>query len=597
MTGGNGQSGSASSATGRLLASPYALACVLVLALLLRVGHVLSLRSLPLFDRLWLDSEVYDQWALDIAAGNWLGGDRAFFMDPLYSYVLAIVYSLFGHDLLVARLLQAGLGCATCALVALIGYRVSGSRAVSTVSAFLMAVYEPAVFQEGEIEKTALGVFLITAALACAAGRGRASCFFSGVFLALASLTRGNLLLLLPLGIIYFIIRPEHEASAPPTDSSAWRDRLRGGLTGSGGRNALLFLAGSCLILSAPLLRNHHVSGEWVIITSMAGQNLYTGNNPYNAIGAYKPLPFVRPQSLNEEPDFRAMAESLAGRPLTPGEASSFWLRESLRHIVENPGFAATAFARKFCLFWSDVEVVDTWDMYFMRRYSPVLRLPLLNFSTVLMFAVIGALHYYKKHREVMLLAGFIAAYSVTVTLFFILSRYRIHAVPTLAVLSALGLSWTWGALKEKNWKPLLRAVAVGVPVFLFSYAGSLTFGYDARESVNSYTLLAELYRKNNDLASAEQLLKEALHKFGNTPPTLQALGLLYASRKDPGNAYFYFNQCVTIDESYPDALFLLGISLESLGKTPEAIEAYKRQLVLIPNHAASKERLSVLQH
>jgi len=54
---------------------------VLILASALRVGHVLALLPLPLFDHLMIDSELYDTWAQRIAAGEWLGGDGAFFSD------------------------------------------------------------------------------------------------------------------------------------------------------------------------------------------------------------------------------------------------------------------------------------------------------------------------------------------------------------------------------------------------------------------------------------------------------------------------------------------------------------------------------------
>src|ERR1051325_657936 len=96
-------------------------AIVLILAAALRIGHVLALRRLPLFDNLMLDSQVYDEWAQRIAAGDLLGGNGAFYMDPLYPYVLAVIYRCLGHDLLVVRLLQAALGVATCGLVGLLG--------------------------------------------------------------------------------------------------------------------------------------------------------------------------------------------------------------------------------------------------------------------------------------------------------------------------------------------------------------------------------------------------------------------------------------------------------------------------------------------
>jgi 4-amino-4-deoxy-L-arabinose transferase-like glycosyltransferase len=209
-------------------------------------------------------------------------------MDPLYPYMLAVLNRIFGRDLMVIRLFQALMGVATCGLVGVIGRRVGG-RAVGTVSAMFLALYQPLVFEGGEIEKTALGVFLITATLAFATGRSGASFFCAGVCLALATLTRGNLLLLVPLGTVFFLLPPE--AQADLQQPSGFLRRWIGWIIGRPGRNAIVFLLGVLLILSPVLWRNYYVSGELTLTTSQFGQNFYTGNNPSNWSGAFTPCP------------------------------------------------------------------------------------------------------------------------------------------------------------------------------------------------------------------------------------------------------------------------------------------------------------------
>src|SRR6185295_12779047 len=81
------------------------LVAIAVVAALLRVAYVLSLRSSPWFEHLAVDPEYYDAWARQIVAQGWLG-ERTFYMDPLYPYLLAAVYRLVGHDLLLVRLLN-----------------------------------------------------------------------------------------------------------------------------------------------------------------------------------------------------------------------------------------------------------------------------------------------------------------------------------------------------------------------------------------------------------------------------------------------------------------------------------------------------------
>ena len=73
---------------------------------------MLALRDTAWFEHLVVDPAYYDRWAQRIAAGDWLD-ERAFYMDPLYPWVLGALYRLVGRDLLVVRLLQVALDVAT----------------------------------------------------------------------------------------------------------------------------------------------------------------------------------------------------------------------------------------------------------------------------------------------------------------------------------------------------------------------------------------------------------------------------------------------------------------------------------------------------
>jgi hypothetical protein len=64
-------------------------------------------REQPFFALLVMDSDEYDRWAREIAAGDWLGSEP-FFQPPLYPYLLAAIYSTIGHRFDVVYLLQIG---------------------------------------------------------------------------------------------------------------------------------------------------------------------------------------------------------------------------------------------------------------------------------------------------------------------------------------------------------------------------------------------------------------------------------------------------------------------------------------------------------
>src|SRR4030095_14448263 len=75
--------------------------CVVGLALaaiIIRLQYLIQIRPLPLFTNLIADSYAYDQWAVAIAGGDWIG-KGVFYQAPLYPYFLGVLYKLFGHDL------------------------------------------------------------------------------------------------------------------------------------------------------------------------------------------------------------------------------------------------------------------------------------------------------------------------------------------------------------------------------------------------------------------------------------------------------------------------------------------------------------------
>jgi hypothetical protein len=85
--------------------APYALG-IYGVALLIRFLHVWQLSRSPFFDALLGDAHGYDEWARRIAGGEWIGTD-VFYQAPLYPYFLGVIYKLFGHSLLVVRIIQA----------------------------------------------------------------------------------------------------------------------------------------------------------------------------------------------------------------------------------------------------------------------------------------------------------------------------------------------------------------------------------------------------------------------------------------------------------------------------------------------------------
>src|SRR6185295_2494428 len=173
--------------------------------------------------------------------------------------------------------------------------------------------------------------------------------------------------------------------------------------------------------------------------TANAGANFYIGNNPGNDTGEYLQLPFIRANPKWEQLDFAAEAKRRTGRAdMTDGEISRFWFGESLSWIRRDPGAWPPLLWRKLRSFWGAWEIPDSVDYHLYREYAPVLRLPLPGFGLLAPLALTGAALALRRRGWPRLLLWLVAAYSSTVVLFFVFSRFRMLVAPALYVLAGL---------------------------------------------------------------------------------------------------------------------------------------------------------------
>ena len=187
--------------------------------------HIWQIRRSPFFDVLMGDARGYDEWARRIAGGDWIGTD-VFYQAPLYPYFLGVIYALAGHSLLAVRVVQAIIGAGSCVL-ARAGRRAACSRRGSaSPPALVLALYAPAIFFDGLLQKSVLDVFFSVArALAvsrnlCDAPRPPARRGSSlGLAMGGLSLTRENALVLIAViaraGALCARARPRRDVGSP----------------------------------------------------------------------------------------------------------------------------------------------------------------------------------------------------------------------------------------------------------------------------------------------------------------------------------------------------------------------------------------------
>jgi 4-amino-4-deoxy-L-arabinose transferase-like glycosyltransferase len=592
-------------------------ALVFGVALAVRLLFLWSVWETPSVQYPLGDAEAYHEKALAILAGEWIG-ERPFYQDPLYPYFLAVLYAFFGESSVLVLCTQALLGAATALLLFWIGRGLYGPRRGLLVG-LLAALYSVSLFYDALLLKVSLSLFLATLALLLTLradqgdaeetpGRRRplARWLGAGFAVGLATLTRGNYLLFIPLLIAW-----------------VWwgrRDGVRRTLP------AVVLSAGIALAVLPVTLHNVAASGELIVITSQAGQNFYIGNFRGNDSGTYTAPPFVRAHPDHEEDDMRAEAERRVGRALAPGELSSFYFREGFAEIMAAPSHFLHHTLRKLWLLSNDYEVPDNYSFeYFRREYRTLLRLPLPSWGAVLPLALCG-MAISLRDRRALLLTLYLAAYVASVVLFYTNSRYRMPLVPVVLVFAAGGAAQVVVWLRAQRWKTALPALAflfVAWPLTfqdivvddLARYRNKLAVQH-ARRAQAARGAAVELSRRGDAGGARAVLKREAELSALAEREWMQAMEARPRSKRfqraffshmalridalqDLGEDEQALKVAQTLGETFPDrpvAQALLGMALARVGRSEEARSALERALELEPGHALAREALARLR-
>ena len=281
-----------------------------------------------------MDEQQYSQIAQNIAAGHgfaWGPGEPTSIRPPLYSGLLAGIWSFSPNNLQAVRLLQILCGLATAALVYVLGSRVYGP----TVGAWAAAacwLYPSLIFFNFLILTETLFTCLLVAfvlltvlvvqtprawlALAC------------GLTLGLATLTRSILwplpLILCPL-LAVLIRAPLARRLALPC----------------------LVLAGYALVVAPWAIRNTRLQRVVTIVDTMGGINLRMGNYEYTPDDRMWDA-----VALGGEKSWVHGLVSDPSNPLTEGQKEKWAQRKAIEYMRANPRITLRRAFIKFADFW-----------------------------------------------------------------------------------------------------------------------------------------------------------------------------------------------------------------------------------------------------
>ena len=137
---------------------------IFLTALAVRLLHVWLLSRSPFFDVLMGDAHGYDEWARRIAGGEWIGTD-VFYQAPLYPYFLGVIYKVVRTQPLARSASSRQSSVRGRRAARRWPATVFSRRGWASSPASSLAVYAPAIFFDGLIQKSVLDLFFIASAL------------------------------------------------------------------------------------------------------------------------------------------------------------------------------------------------------------------------------------------------------------------------------------------------------------------------------------------------------------------------------------------------------------------------------------------------
>jgi tetratricopeptide (TPR) repeat protein len=539
------------------------------LAVLLTIGHHPLL--VPAGE---LDGAYYFHFARQVAAGDWLLDDAgsffgrpapAFFISPLYIYVLALFLKLGGGSLEAARFAQIVLGTAAVGLIALTARRWYGDRAAWMAGALatfcgLFTFYEVLILQAAlEPFLTALDLYALTWALRSGEHPRALRYLLAGGAFGLHALNRPNMLIvfgglaacMIAWGFVRLAARDRRTAALPLLASTA------------------AFVLGGVLAISPATYRNWRVSHQFVPISSHGGWNFLAGNGP-QADGTY-----TTPMNLNPSVagQWIGAAEAVGraiGHEPSAREVSGFFFSRAVEWIRSHPREELRLLARKtrYALSATFLTLNHSYPFFARDLQGPLTAL-VVGPALIIPLGLVGLVVARPRDRAgYWIWAAYIPLAIVSVVVFYVAARYRLPYQVALTAAAGGGAAWMIDRLRERAWQPLGLAVAATAAIAAFvAWPTGLDDGR-AEEQVRMG--LSEIQAGRT--AEGEAWIQRAIGRHGYPGVVHIRVGQLYESRDQPAAALEHYKQAAAIDPHETSVQFVIGRALFGAGKDQEAI-------------------------
>jgi len=547
-----------------------------LLALAVRMIYLTETSSVPFLRHFVGDAAGYWAWAERLSGGDWLGG-RSFYQAPLYPYVLAVIRAAGGESVTAVRTVQAVWGALAVGCLCLGTVRWFG-RGAGVTAGVMLALYPPALFFDGVIQKTSLGCLLTCVLLLLLSHKpvAKAGAAFIGLLIGLLMLTRENAAVWVPVLLVWL--------------------GLAGRRGGARGRSEAVVMGavGLALVLMPVGLRNWSVSGEWSVSTFQMGPNLYIGNRQ-GASGRYDPLVRGHETPRFERHDATILAVEALGRTLTPAEVSNYWTARALAEMRDDPWAWLRLMGRKLAMVWNRYEVPDVESQGIYADESILLRAlaKVWHFGVLCPLAAMGLMATWNNRRRLWVLYVMIATMALAVAFFYVMARYRFPLVPLLMPFAAAGLIEVYQSVRRRTWRTLTpRLVVAAVVAILVNVPVHPERRLNALATMNVGVALAE----QGDVAGAIRYFSSAVSSSPDSAEARNNLAQALAVQGRFAGAIPHYRAALELAPTLLGVDYNLAVALEQIGRTDEALAHYSRALDLDPTDIAAADAVRRLR-
>lgn len=367
--------------------------------LIIRVVYVLTMTPNTI---IFPDGIQYDEIAKDLLEGKGYPDGVDIYKSsraPGYPTLLALLYMIFGTDIIWVKLIQSFLNVLTILPIYGLGLLIF-NRSVAVTASIFMTIDPFFIFFGGLILSEILFMFFLSLSLFFlyfGIKNARYPALISGsMLMGLAILTRASLLLF-PLFIVSWIMLDKRADVKKASTFCAF------------------FVVTLCFTLVPWTIRNYYVYHSFVPITIGVGKTLSDANNPTADGGS----------DMSKIPALPSSLSSL--------ERDRLYKEKAIQFILENPVKFIKLAGAKFKRFWN---IIPNYEGYRSGKY---ILISLLSYVPILVFGVFGIVLSFLKQKKILFILLPIVYYTGLHMVFPGSIRYRVPIMPFFIIIAAYG--------------------------------------------------------------------------------------------------------------------------------------------------------------